>query len=158
MNSYRVIVCMHRHSDGQTTIPYDQNTLTFQSADTKDSPRNLLLGPVTICVQRLLKNVFPQHPTRLLDDFDVSSTLDYVPSNFFDVSLSSTPAAVLSKYLSADCDISSPLDAIYFAIFNIILSSTPDAVQYDVFLADCHVEFLHCHSFLRTHRFTLMRL
>ena len=42
-----VIVCTYRRSYGLYTRLDDQNTLTRQSVDTKDSPRNPLRGPIT---------------------------------------------------------------------------------------------------------------
>ena len=41
------IVRMYRRSDCLSTRPDDQNTLTHQSADTNDAPRDPLHGPVT---------------------------------------------------------------------------------------------------------------
>ena len=50
----RGIVRTYRHSDGLSTIPYDPNTLTPQSAVTNDAPRDPLLGPVTGDVRHLI--------------------------------------------------------------------------------------------------------
>ena len=47
MHPDRVIVRMYRRSDGLSTRPDYQNTLTHQSADTNDAPRDPLTGPVT---------------------------------------------------------------------------------------------------------------
>ena len=47
MHQDRVIVHIYRHPDGLSTIPDDQTTLTRQSADTNDAPRDPLHGPVT---------------------------------------------------------------------------------------------------------------
>ena len=47
MQPYIGILCMHSQSDGLSTIPDVPNTLTHQSSDTNDSPRYLLLRPVT---------------------------------------------------------------------------------------------------------------
>ena len=48
MHPDRGIVCTYIMSDGISTKPDDQNTLTCQSTDTNDAPRNPLHGPVTI--------------------------------------------------------------------------------------------------------------
>ena len=47
MHPYRGIVYTYIRSYGISTIPDDQNTLTLQSADIKNAPRDPLLGPVT---------------------------------------------------------------------------------------------------------------
>ena len=47
MHPYRGILCKYIQSDGLYTIPDDQNTLTLQSANTNDAPKEPLLGPVT---------------------------------------------------------------------------------------------------------------
>ena len=47
MQPDRRIVRTHRRSDGLSTIPNDQNTLTRQSADTNDTPRDPICRPVT---------------------------------------------------------------------------------------------------------------
>ena len=41
------IVRTYRRSDGLYTRPDKQNTLTCQSVDTNDAPRDPLIGPVT---------------------------------------------------------------------------------------------------------------
>ena len=46
MHSYIRIVHMYIWSDGLSTIPDDQNTLTCQSANINDAPRDPLHGPV----------------------------------------------------------------------------------------------------------------
>ena len=48
MHTYRGILRTYRWSDVLSTIPDDQNTLTRQSADTNNVPREPLLGPVTV--------------------------------------------------------------------------------------------------------------
>ena len=48
MHPDRVIVRTYRHSDGISTRPNDQNTLTCQSSDTNNTPRDPLHGPVTL--------------------------------------------------------------------------------------------------------------
>ena len=45
-----VIVRTYRSSDGLSRIPDDHNTLTLQSADTKDDPRDPLHAPITTSV------------------------------------------------------------------------------------------------------------
>ena len=47
MQPDRGIVCTYRRSDNPSTIPDDQNTLTRQSSDTDDAPRDPLHVPVT---------------------------------------------------------------------------------------------------------------
>ena len=47
MNPDRWIVRTHRRSDSITTISDEHNTLTCQSADTNDAPRDPHHGPVT---------------------------------------------------------------------------------------------------------------
>ena len=47
MHPYRGIVHMERRSDGISMIPDGPNTLTFQSADTNDTPRDHLPVLVT---------------------------------------------------------------------------------------------------------------
>ena len=47
MHPDRVIVRKYRQLDGLSTRPYDQHTLTRQSDDTNDAPRDPLHGPVT---------------------------------------------------------------------------------------------------------------
>ena len=47
MHPYRGIVRTYRRSDGPSTRTDDQKTLTCQSADTNDAPRNPLQGPIT---------------------------------------------------------------------------------------------------------------
>ena len=47
MHPYRVIVSNHRRSDGLSTIPDEQNTLTCLSADMNDAPKDPLLGHLT---------------------------------------------------------------------------------------------------------------
>ena len=46
MHPDRVIVCTYIWKYGISTIPYNQNTLTRQSADTYDASRDPLHGPV----------------------------------------------------------------------------------------------------------------
>ena len=50
MHPDRLIVRMYRRSDVLLTRPDNQNTLTCQSADTYDSPRDPLHGPVTLVI------------------------------------------------------------------------------------------------------------
>ena len=40
MHQYRGIVCTYIRSDSLSTRPYNQNTLTCQSADTTNAPRD----------------------------------------------------------------------------------------------------------------------
>ena len=47
MHTYRGIVRTRRWSDGLSTRPDDQNTITCQSDNTNEAPRGPLLGPVT---------------------------------------------------------------------------------------------------------------
>ena len=47
IHPYRGIVHTYRWLDVLSTIPDDQNTLTRQSADTNNAPRDPLLVPVT---------------------------------------------------------------------------------------------------------------
>ena len=47
MHPDRGIVRMYRRSDGLYTIPGDHNTLTCQSADTNNAPRDPLHSPIT---------------------------------------------------------------------------------------------------------------
>ena len=47
MHPYRGIVCTYRRLDILYRIPDDQNTLTHQSADTNNAPRDPLHGPIT---------------------------------------------------------------------------------------------------------------
>ena len=47
MHPERGIVRTYRQSDGLSMITDDQNTLTRQSPNTNDAPRDPLLGPVT---------------------------------------------------------------------------------------------------------------
>ena len=47
MHPDRGIVRMYIRSDGLSTIPYDQNTLTHQSTDMNDDPRDYILSLVT---------------------------------------------------------------------------------------------------------------
>ena len=55
MHPYRGILCTYRRSDGLSTIPEYHNTLTIQSSDTNNDPRDLLHGPVTL----MLFDTFP---------------------------------------------------------------------------------------------------
>ena len=137
--------------------------ITFFSAHQRPKEResSIIASPPTyanflIYVLRLLIRFLPRHPTRISADCDVSSTLNAVPSNIIDASLSSTPTAVLSEDFSADCDILLTLKAVRSTVFDAISSLTPNAVQSEVFSTDCHVEFLHQLSFLWTRLFTLI--
>ena len=47
MHLHRGILRMYRQSYGLSMVPDDQNTLTCQSADKNDSPRDPLLFPIT---------------------------------------------------------------------------------------------------------------
>ena len=47
MHPDRGIVRTYRQTDGLSTIPDDQNTLTHQSSDMNDAPRDLPYVPVT---------------------------------------------------------------------------------------------------------------
>ena len=47
MHPDRGIVRTYRQSDGLSTIPEDNNTLTHQSSDTNDTSRETLHDPVT---------------------------------------------------------------------------------------------------------------
>ena len=47
MYQYRGIVSIYRQSDGLSMIPDDPNTLTIQSDDTNNAPREPLHGRIT---------------------------------------------------------------------------------------------------------------
>ena len=51
----RGIVCKYRLSDGLSMISDDQNTLTRQSADVNDAPREPLHSPITYIIRRKVK-------------------------------------------------------------------------------------------------------
>ena len=51
MHLYKVVVRIYRLSDGVSMRPDKPNTLTCQIHNTNDTPRNLLLGPVTSYIQ-----------------------------------------------------------------------------------------------------------
>ena len=48
MYPYRGIVCTYIRSEGLSTRPNQQNTLTRKSTSKNDSPREPLQGPVTM--------------------------------------------------------------------------------------------------------------
>ena len=50
MHPYRGIVHVYRRSDGLSTRPDDQNTVTHQYTDTNDTPRDPLNGLVTLVI------------------------------------------------------------------------------------------------------------